>query len=159
MKRVKTHNGQYGVTENVLEIMKKKGIYDLSEVSTVDMVFVNLMDMRHEDQHVICTLINLAQDLGVSVDDILGLEDQNPKVVNNTQVTILPDGRMDTVNASKYLGFATKTLSMHRVNGTGPRYVKRGKIFYYKADLDAWLAAGNVDEDCVQVKGDDHGHN
>lgn len=28
-----------------------------------------------------------------------------------------------------------------RGSGTGPRFIKRGRIFYYKDDLDAWLNA------------------
>ena len=28
---------------------------------------------------------------------------------------------------------------MWRASGTGPRFIKRGRIFYYKEDLDAWL--------------------
>ncbi|OSM01798.1 helix-turn-helix transcriptional regulator [Magnetofaba australis] len=60
-------------------------------------------------------------------------------------VTILPDGRMDTKNASAYLGLSEKTLAMQRSRGEGPRFIKRGRIFYYREDLDAWLnAAGRV---------------
>ena len=54
-------------------------------------------------------------------------------------VTILPDGRMDTRNASRYVGLSEKTLAMLRTKGTGPRYVKRGKIFYFREDIDAWI--------------------
>ena len=60
-------------------------------------------------------------------------------------VTILPDGRMDAVNAARYLGLAPKTLAMWRSNGSGPRFIKRGRIFYYREDLDEWLnASGRV---------------
>ncbi len=52
---------------------------------------------------------------------------------------IYPDGRMDVPNASHYLGVSEKTLAMWRVGGVGPQYIKRGRIFYYKEDLDAWL--------------------
>jgi hypothetical protein len=31
---------------------------------------------------------------------------------------------------------------MMRGTGTGPRFIKRGHIFYFKEDLDAWLNAG-----------------
>jgi hypothetical protein len=27
-----------------------------------------------------------------------------------------------------------------RCQGTGPRFIKRGRVFYYQEDLDAWLA-------------------
>ena len=54
-------------------------------------------------------------------------------------VVILPDGRMDRVNAARYLGLSPKTLAMYAVRGTGPKYVKRGKVFYFRNDLDNWL--------------------
>lgn len=59
-------------------------------------------------------------------------------------VTVYPDGRMDTRNASSYTGFAEKTLAMMRCNGTGPKYVKLGRIFYFREDLDTWLQRGRV---------------
>lgn len=30
---------------------------------------------------------------------------------------------------------------MMRGNGTGPKFIKRGRIFYFKEDLDSWLNA------------------
>lgn len=56
-------------------------------------------------------------------------------------VAIYPDGRMDTKNAATYLGLSVKTLAMKRSNGTGPKFIKQGRIFYYKEDLDEWLNA------------------
>src|SRR5687768_6000927 len=58
---------------------------------------------------------------------------------NISNIVMYPDGRMDTKNASSYLGLSEKTLAMMRCQGTGPRFVKRGRIFYYKKDLDEWL--------------------
>lgn len=52
---------------------------------------------------------------------------------------IFPDGRVDTDNAAIYLGLSLKTLAMKRCQGTGPKFVKRGRIFYFKDDLDIWL--------------------
>ena len=52
-----------------------------------------------------------------------------------------PDGRLDAKNASTYLGLSTKTLAMMRTKGTGPQFIKRGRIFYYHNDLDTWLNA------------------
>ena len=49
---------------------------------------------------------------------------------------------MDTKSAAMYVGLSVKTLAIKRCNGTGPRFVKRGRVFYYRADLDAWLRAG-----------------
>jgi hypothetical protein len=56
-------------------------------------------------------------------------------------ILIFPDGRMSTKDASKYTGFSEKTLAMMRCNGTGPKFLKRGRIFYFKEDLDDWLNA------------------
>ena len=55
------------------------------------------------------------------------------------EVSIYPDRRLDTENAAKYLGLSTKTLAMMRSKGTGPKYIKRGKVFYFKEDLSNWL--------------------
>jgi hypothetical protein len=57
------------------------------------------------------------------------------------EVVMYPDGRLDAKNASSYIGLSEKTLAMMRCNGTGPRFVKRGRIFYFKEDLDSWLNA------------------
>jgi hypothetical protein len=57
----------------------------------------------------------------------------------SVEVVIFPDGRMDVPNASDYLGLSQKTLAMMRCQGTGPEYIKRGRIFYFKADLDDWI--------------------
>jgi hypothetical protein len=52
-----------------------------------------------------------------------------------------PDGRLDTKNAALYLGLKEKTLAMMRSVGNGPKFIKRGRIFYFKEDLDTWLNA------------------
>lgn len=56
-------------------------------------------------------------------------------------ITLYPDGRMDTHNTSLYTGLSEKTLAMMRCNGTGPKFIKRGRVFYYLDDVDAWLNA------------------
>jgi hypothetical protein len=55
-------------------------------------------------------------------------------------IVVLPDGRLDAKNAATYLGLSDKTLAMMRCQGTGPCFIKRGRIFYYQEDLDTWLA-------------------
>jgi hypothetical protein len=55
------------------------------------------------------------------------------------EVEVFPDGRMDVANASDYLGFSQKTLAMMRCQGTGPKFIKRGRVFYFKEDLDDWI--------------------
>lgn len=54
-------------------------------------------------------------------------------------VLIFPDGRMDAKNAASYVGLSEKTLAMKRCKGIGPKYVKRGRVFYFREDLDQWL--------------------
>jgi len=55
------------------------------------------------------------------------------------EVVIFPDGRLDTPNAAEYIGLSPKTLAMMRCQGTGPKFIKRGRIFYFKDDLDSWI--------------------
>ena len=61
--------------------------------------------------------------------------------IRETPVEMFPDGRMTPANAAAYLGLTMKTLAMKRCYGTGPKFVKRGRVFYYRDDLDAWLIA------------------
>ena len=55
------------------------------------------------------------------------------------KITVYPDGRVDTANASQFLGLSEKTLAIMRCQGTGPRFIKRGRIFYFLEDLNAWV--------------------
>ena len=66
-------------------------------------------------------------------------------MLTETEVVILPDGRMDAKNAAAYLGFSVKTLAMQRCAGIGPKFVKRGRVFYFRQDLDEWLLNGRVE--------------
>jgi len=59
-------------------------------------------------------------------------------------IDVLPDGRMSADNAAAYVGLSKKTLAMYRWRGIGPKFVKRGKVFYFKTDLDKWLRAGRA---------------
>ncbi len=56
------------------------------------------------------------------------------------RVVEYPDGRLDARNASAYVGLSEKTLAMMRCTGTGPKFIKRGRVFYFREDLDTWLA-------------------
>ena len=60
---------------------------------------------------------------------------QTTAKVETVSVKMYPDGRMDSKNASRYLGLEEKTLAMKRSDGTGPTFIKRGRIFYFKEDL------------------------
>lgn len=63
------------------------------------------------------------------------------RIVESIEIIMFPDGRLDTRNAALYLGLKEKTLAMMRGSGTGPKFIKRGRVFYFKEDLDAWLNA------------------
>lgn len=54
---------------------------------------------------------------------------------------ILPDGRMSVGAAAAYLGLAVSTLAIHRCRGTGPKFLKLGRVWYFREDLDDWVAA------------------
>jgi len=73
-------------------------------------------------------------------------------VVTAVEVIILPDGRLDATSAASYLGVAPKTLAMWRCAGVGPRFIKPGRIFYYKEDLDAWLGRSKRVSSTAQAK-------
>lgn len=51
----------------------------------------------------------------------------------------LPDGRVNTVQAARYLGLRPRTLESLRSRGRGPKYAKLGRIFYFVDDLDKWV--------------------
>ena len=57
------------------------------------------------------------------------------------KIQVFPDGRLDVPNAANYLGLKEKTLAMMRCKGNGPKFIKRGRIFYFQDDLDIWLNA------------------
>jgi Helix-turn-helix domain len=66
---------------------------------------------------------------------------------------ILPDNRMNAKNAALYLGLSIQTLAKKRCEGGGPKFVKRGRIFYYREDLDEWLRAARVGSNAERRNG------
>ena len=60
--------------------------------------------------------------------------------IQRLKVVIFPDGRLDTDNSARFLGLSSKTLAMMRSAGTGPKFIKRGRVFYFLEDLQAWMA-------------------
>ncbi len=68
------------------------------------------------------------------------------------EVVLFPDGRMDTCNAATYTGLAEKTLAMLRCNGKGPKFIKRGRIFYFQRDIDDWMNANGRMTSTAQAK-------
>ena len=55
-------------------------------------------------------------------------------------VFIHPDGRMDRKNAAIYLGCSPKTLADWAFRGIGPKFVRLGRVFYFRSDLDEYIA-------------------
>ena len=72
--------------------------------------------------------------------------------ISHIQVVTYPDGRMNTKNASTYTGLSEKTLAMMRCNGNGPKFIKRGRVFYFMADVDAWMNANGRMTSTAQAK-------
>jgi hypothetical protein len=64
--------------------------------------------------------------------------------IQSPAVVVLPDGRLSAKNAATYLGLSVKTLAIKRCNGTGPRFVKQGRVFYFVNDLDEWMRKGTA---------------
>mgnify|MGYP003403385472 CR=1 FL=1 len=61
-------------------------------------------------------------------------------------MTDLRYNKLSTEEAAAYLGYAPITLEVWRSKDTGPVYYKPShKVFYYKKDLDAWIA-GSVND-------------
>lgn len=73
-------------------------------------------------------------------------------MVKQVEIVVLPDGRMDTHSAAGYVGVSEKTLAMWRCQGVGPRFIKRGRVFYYKDDLDIWLGQAKRVTSTAQAK-------
>lgn len=72
--------------------------------------------------------------------------------VERISVTAYPDGRLDTENASRYLGLSPKTLAIMRSQGTGPAFIKRGRIFYFLDDLQKWIELQPRVRSCAQAR-------
>lgn len=60
------------------------------------------------------------------------------------EVMVLPDGRVDAKNAASFVGLSEKTMAIMRCHGKGPKYLKRGRIFYFIEDLQAWVKDGEA---------------
>jgi hypothetical protein len=65
--------------------------------------------------------------------------------IEQVRVRVLPDGRMTRDDAARYIGVASKTLSNMQLRGIGPRSLKiRGRVFYYRTDLDVFIRGGQA---------------
>jgi hypothetical protein len=72
--------------------------------------------------------------------------------INAIKVVTYPDGRMDACNTSKYIGLSDKTLAMMRCKGNGPKFIKRGRVFYFQTDVDDWMNANGRLSSTAQSK-------
>jgi predicted DNA-binding transcriptional regulator AlpA len=53
------------------------------------------------------------------------------------------DQLFDQQHAARLLGLSVRTLERHRVAGTGPRFVRLGRLVRYReVDLADWVDAG-----------------
>lgn len=56
-----------------------------------------------------------------------------------------PDPLLNEQETSEYINSTPGTLANHRSQGTGPTYVKIGRLVRYrKSDLDAYIESGVV---------------
>ena len=63
-----------------------------------------------------------------------------------TDINILPDGRMTLTEAAKYIGIKPTTLRILKHKNKGPKFIKPGRIYFYKDDIDEWLKNSNSSE-------------
>ncbi len=60
--------------------------------------------------------------------------------IEPVRVRVLPNGKLDSNNAAKYVNRAPKTLAQWRMQGVGPEWTKcGGRVFYNKEALDAFM--------------------
>lgn len=73
--------------------------------------------------------------------------------VETEPVRALPDGRLPSSEAARYLGVAEKTMANWRSQGRGPRFLKRARRVWYRQEwLDAWVQSGDKLLDVVRSK-------
>jgi predicted DNA-binding transcriptional regulator AlpA len=62
-----------------------------------------------------------------------------------TQNNPEPNRYLSERQASVYLGISDKTLQRHRINGTGPQFIKcGGRVLYDRNDCDAWMSSQKI---------------
>ena len=64
----------------------------------------------------------------------------------------LADGRMTTASAAAFLGLSVSTLATMRSKGTGPRFIRMGRIFYFQSDLEDWIGANPRVQSTAQAR-------
>ena len=59
-----------------------------------------------------------------------------------SDMTATVEGLLTSEQLADYLNTSTQRLAVHRVKGTGPRFVKEGRrVLYRRTDVEAWLDA------------------
>jgi hypothetical protein len=66
------------------------------------------------------------------------------KIMPGQDIKVTLDGQVAAADAAIYLGLKDKTLAMQRTYGGGPPFLKLGRIWYFKQDLDDWIKARRV---------------
>ena len=73
-------------------------------------------------------------------------------MVSFSNLNSLPDGRMTTRSAAAFLGLSVSTLATMRSKGTGPRFIRMGRIFYFQSDLEDWIGANPRVQSTAQAR-------
>ena len=91
--------------------------------------------------------------------DLIGFENRFEEkgqymknLANPGDVRTYPDGRVDAVNAARFLGCSVKTLAHLRCSGRGPAFIKKTRIWYYVSDLEAWLNQSGKHRSTAQAR-------
>ena len=64
----------------------------------------------------------------------------HPPDIERVRIRVLPNDKLDSNNAAKYVNRAPKTLAMWRMQGIGPEWTKcGGRVFYNLEALDAFM--------------------
>jgi hypothetical protein len=79
-------------------------------------------------------------------------EGVNTMAVIELDTTVWADGRMTPEQTALYLGVKPKTLGYWRWVGSGPPFIKAGRIYYFKRDIDQWLMQGGLVTSTAQAR-------
>jgi hypothetical protein len=72
--------------------------------------------------------------------------------IETPTIVMTPDGRMDRKNAATYVGLSVKTLAMKACDGSGPKFIKRGRVWYRIEDLDDWVNSNGAASSTAQAR-------
>lgn len=84
----------------------------------------------------------MSEPLQQEIDESLTSQHAPSIEFETVKIKMLPDGRLSAIEAAKYLGRAVSSMAIDRTNGVGCPFVKiGGKIWYWKSDLDQYIAS------------------